>query len=117
QQLRNLCRGVFQHPAPSRPLRKLRSPMAISNGRNKRKLVADINVVPYIDVMLVLLIVFMITAPLLMQGVKVDLPNAPSNPLDEKDKEPLIVSVKADGTYYIDLGNGKNEEEILANIQ
>jgi len=91
--------------------------MAISNGRNKRKLVADINVVPYIDVMLVLLIVFMITAPLLMQGVKVDLPNAPSNPLDEKEKEPLIVSVKADGTYYIDLGNGKNEEEILANIQ
>lgn len=85
--------------------------------RNKRKLVADINVVPYIDVMLVLLIVFMITAPLLMQGVKVDLPKAPSNPLDEKEKEPLIVSVKADGSYYLDLGNGKNEPEALENIQ
>lgn len=91
--------------------------MASFKSNNKRKLVADINVVPYIDVMLVLLIVFMITAPLLMQGVKVDLPQAPSVPLEETDKEPLIVSVKADGTYYIDLGNGQNEPEELANIQ
>ncbi len=91
--------------------------MAVVRSRNKRRLVAEINVVPYIDVMLVLLIVFMITAPLLMQGVKVDLPQAPSVPLEETDKEPLIVSVKADGTYYIDLGNGQNEPEELANIQ
>ncbi|MCK9469466.1 MAG: protein TolR [Porticoccaceae bacterium] len=91
--------------------------MAVFKTRSKRKLVAEINVVPYIDVMLVLLIVFMITAPLLMQGVKVDLPQAPSVPLEETDKEPLIVSVKADGTYYIDLGNGQNEPEELANIQ
>jgi len=90
--------------------------MSVVRPRNKRKLVAEINVVPYIDVMLVLLIVFMITAPLLMQGVKVDLPQAPSVPLEETDKEPLIVSVKADGTYYIDLGNGQNEPEELANI-
>jgi len=91
--------------------------MAISRNKPKRKLVAEINVVPYIDVMLVLLIVFMITAPLLMQGVKVDLPEAPSNPLEEQEKEPLIVSVKADGTFYLDLGNGKNEEETLDKIQ
>ncbi len=91
--------------------------MASFKSNNKRKLVADINVVPYIDVMLVLLIVFMITAPLLMQGVQVELPKAPSTPLDEKDKDPLIVSIKADGTYYIDLGNGKNDEDTLANIQ
>lgn len=87
--------------------------MAISRRKGKRKLVAEINVVPYIDVMLVLLIVFMITAPLLMQGVKVELPQAPSEPLEEQEREPLIVSVKADGTYYIDLGNGKNEQEDL----
>lgn len=85
--------------------------------KNKRKLVAEINVVPYIDVMLVLLIVFMITAPLLMQGVKVDLPQAPSNPLEEQETEPLIVSVKADGTYYIDLGNNENAQDSLENIQ
>ncbi|MFA5494276.1 MAG: protein TolR [Porticoccaceae bacterium] len=91
--------------------------MAVVRTRNKRKLVAEINVVPYIDVMLVLLIVFMITAPLLMQGVKVELPQAPSTPLEETDQEPLIVSVKADGSYYMDLGNGKNEREELDVIQ
>ncbi|MDX1269397.1 MAG: protein TolR, partial [Oceanisphaera sp.] len=66
---------------------------------------SDINVVPYIDVMLVLLIVFMVTAPLLMQGVKVDLPDAPAEPVGEQDDEPLIVSVKADGQLYINLGD------------
>lgn len=91
--------------------------MAVVRTKSKRKLVAEINVVPYIDVMLVLLIVFMITAPLLMQGVKVDLPQAPSSPMDESDKEPLIVSVKADGTYHIDLGNEKNQEESLEVIR
>jgi biopolymer transport protein TolR len=84
--------------------------------RRKRRFVAEINVVPYIDVMLVLLIVFMITAPLLMQGVKVDLPKAPSSPLDDKAKDPLIVSIKADGSYYVDLGNGKNLQEPLLDI-
>lgn len=70
----------------------------------KKKPMAEINVVPYIDVMLVLLIVFMVTAPLLMQGVKVDLPQAPSEPMENKDDEPVIVSVKKDGSYYIKLG-------------
>lgn len=88
----------------------------MKHSRHKRRLVAEINVVPYIDVMLVLLIVFMVTAPLLMQGVKVELPQAPSAPLDDKDKEPLIVSVKADGSYYVDLGNGKNVQEALPSI-
>lgn len=84
--------------------------------KHRRKLVAEINVVPYIDVMLVLLIVFMVTAPLLMQGVKVELPQAPSAPLDDKDQEPLIVSIKEDGSYYLDLGNGKNTQEALPSI-
>jgi biopolymer transport protein TolR len=82
----------------------------------KKKPMAEINVVPYIDVMLVLLIVFMVTAPLLMQGVKVDLPDAPSTPLDDKDKEPLIVSVKADGSYYINLGKDDKKARPLQEI-
>jgi biopolymer transport protein TolR len=69
----------------------------------KRKPMAEINVVPYIDVMLVLLIIFMVTAPLLMQGVKVDLPKVDTAPVDAND-DPLIVSVKKDGSYFITLG-------------
>lgn len=84
--------------------------------RNKRKQMSDINVVPYIDVMLVLLVVFMVTAPLLMQGVKVELPDAPSKPLEEQDTEPLIVSVKKDGTYYVNLGKENETAVDLDNI-
>ncbi len=84
--------------------------------RNKRKLVAEINVVPYIDVTLVLLVVFMITAPLLLQGVKVELPDANSAPMDTKDQEPFIVSIKADGSYWIDV-KGKNQPQSLAIIK
>lgn len=90
--------------------------MSIKKTKHKRRLVAEINVVPYIDVMLVLLIVFMVTAPMLMQGVKVELPQAPSAPLDNQEQEPLIVSIKADGSYYLDLGNGKNVQEALPSI-
>ena len=70
--------------------------------KQKHKLVAEINVVPYIDVTLVLMVIFMITAPLLMQGVKVELPQANSSPMDSDDQEPFIVSIKSDGTYWID---------------
>jgi biopolymer transport protein TolR len=90
--------------------------LSIKKTKHKRRLVAEINVVPYIDVMLVLLIVFMVTAPMLMQGVKVELPQAPSAPLDNQEQEPLIVSVKVDGSYYLDLGNGKNIQEALPSI-
>ncbi|MAY36226.1 MAG: protein TolR [Spongiibacteraceae bacterium] len=68
---------------------------------------AEMNVVPYIDVMLVLLIVFMVTAPLLMQGVQVELPKAPAEPMGEQNDEPLIVSVKADGSLYINMGDAE----------
>ena len=88
----------------------------MKNKRAKRKLVAEINVVPYIDVTLVLLVVFMVTAPLLMQGVKVDLPSANSAPMDKKKLEPLIVSIKADGTYWIDE-NGTNIANSLSFIK
>ncbi len=72
--------------------------------RVRRRKVAEINVVPYIDVMLVLLIIFMVTAPLITQGVKVDLPQAEAEPLDKDTKTPLVASVDAQGKYYITLG-------------
>ncbi|WP_096462998.1 protein TolR [Sulfurifustis variabilis] len=61
---------------------------------------SEINVVPYIDVMLVLLVIFMITTPLLTEGVKVDLPQATTKPIDQKDKEPLVITIDSKGRYY-----------------
>ncbi len=84
--------------------------------KTKNKLVAEINVVPYIDVMLVLLVVFMITAPLLIQGVEVELPTTNSSPLNLSDNETLIVSIKADGSYWIDE-RGSNVADTLENIK
>ena len=84
----------------------------MSRKKKKRSLVAEINVVPYIDVTLVLMVIFMITAPLLMQGVKVDLPDSNSSPMEESDQEPFIVSIKSDGTYWIDE-KGKNSVKSL----
>ncbi|MBC8382072.1 MAG: biopolymer transport protein TolR [Porticoccaceae bacterium] len=84
--------------------------------RVKRKLVAEINVVPYIDVTLVLLVVFMITAPLLMQGVKVELPAANSAPMDTKEQEPFIVSIKSDGSYWVDQ-KGDNVATSLGDVK
>ena len=78
----------------------------------RRRPMSEINVVPYIDVMLVLLVIFMVTAPLMTQGIKVDLPEAASGPLEVDDNElMLVVSVKADGSYYMNLGD---EEEPVA---
>ena len=73
--------------------------------RKKRKPMADINVVPYIDVMLVLLIVFMVTAPLLNQGIEVELPQANNEPLEiDENLETLVVSLTSDGEYFLSLG-------------
>jgi biopolymer transport protein TolR len=77
--------------------------------RVRRRKVAEINVVPYIDVMLVLLIIFMVTAPLVTQGVKVDLPKADAEALDKDSKPPLVASVDAQGNYYLAVGTSKNE--------
>ena len=79
----------------------------MSGQRKKRKPMSEINVVPYIDVMLVLLIIFMVTAPMLMQGVKVDLPEASAKPVENQDSEPVIVSVDAAGKLYLNLGQEK----------
>ena len=69
----------------------------------RRRSISEINVVPYIDVMLVLLIIFMVTAPLLKQGVDVDLPTAPANPLDVDSPEPIVVTVDRQGLMYLNI--------------
>jgi biopolymer transport protein TolR len=84
--------------------------------RKRRRPVAEINVVPYIDVMLVLLIIFMVTAPLVTQGVKVDLPKADAKPLSKDSKTPLVASVKVDGTYYLTVGDSKEDALDLEQI-
>lgn len=84
--------------------------------RRRRKQVAEINVVPYIDVMLVLLIIFMITTPLITQGVKVDLPSADAQPLSKDSKTPLIASVDADGNYYLSVGDDKQKVLALSDV-
>lgn len=77
--------------------------------RKRRRPVSEINVVPYIDVMLVLLIIFMVTAPLITQGVKVDLPKADAQPLEEESKPPLVASVDAKGQYFLNVGDSQQE--------
>ncbi len=76
--------------------------MYVRYQRKRKKLMGEINVVPYIDVMLVLLVIFMITAPLLTQGVKVDLPQADAKPVDNPDQETLVVTVDKRGKYFLD---------------
>lgn len=71
---------------------------------------SDINVVPYIDVMLVLLVIFMVTAPILTQGVLVDLPKAPSEPISEHQEDPLVVTVRRDGALFVNLGIRKSTD-------
>ena len=72
---------------------------------------SEINVVPYIDVMLVLLVIFMATAPLLTQGVVVDLPEAPSEAIDSEQGDPLVVSMRRDGAIFMNLGMQDAEDE------
>ncbi len=78
--------------------------------KRRKKLMSEINVVPYIDVMLVLLVIFMITAPLLSQGVKVDLPKAAAQPVDSQDRETLVVTVDREGRYFLDDRRITSEE-------
>jgi biopolymer transport protein TolR len=85
----------------------------------KRKLMGEINVVPYIDVMLVLLIIFMVTAPLLTQGIEVDLPEAGAEPIESEPNEtPIVLSVDQEGNLYINIGDDEDapqsSQEIVA---
>ncbi len=82
--------------------------------RKKRRPMSEINVVPYIDVMLVLLIVFMITAPLLNQGIEVELPEANNEPLDlDENLETLVVTITSAGEYFLSLGATGEDRQSL----
>jgi biopolymer transport protein TolR len=88
--------------------------------KHRRRLMSEINVVPYIDVMLVLLVIFMVTAPLLQQGIKVDLPKAATEPLNvnQKDAEAMVLSIDTGGQLYLNTGARPDapltDSEILA---
>ena len=88
--------------------------------RQRRRPMSESNVVPYIDVMLVLLVIFMITAPLLTQGVKVELPQADSEPLPPEADDPLVVSINRQGELFVDVGEGSDRpltpETLLARV-
>lgn len=85
--------------------------------RPKRKPMSDINVVPYIDVMLVLLIIFMVTAPMLTQGIKVDLPQLEATDIElQANQEPMIVSVDANGAYYMEMSAVSDKAMELADL-
>ena len=80
-------------------------PYQMTPRRPKRKRMAEINVVPYIDVMLVLLVIFMITAPLLAEGIKVELPKTSASPIQQDQGEPIIVTVNRKGRYYLNVSD------------
>lgn len=77
--------------------------------RFRKRRIAEINVVPYIDVMLVLLIIFMVTAPLLTEGVQVELPQTFAKTMAKDQEEPVVVSVDGKGQYYINIGDNSDE--------
>ncbi len=92
----------------------------IRKERKKRKLNSEINVVPYIDVTLVLLVIFMVTAPMLTQGVSVELPQASAEPVDDQNEEPVILTVDQGGQYYINVGGDEqtplSAEEVAGRV-
>lgn len=93
--------------------------MAYFHERGKRAPLAEINVVPFIDVMLVLLVIFMITTPLLTQGVKVNLPQTTSKPISDDQKEPIIVTVDETGNYFLNISDKPSQavtERVLFNL-
>jgi biopolymer transport protein TolR len=86
--------------------------MAAAQPRRRRKLMGEINVVPYIDVMLVLLIIFMITAPLLAEGIKVELPKAGARPIPQemlKDSKPIVLTIDETGRLFLNYNKPESE--------
>ena len=82
----------------------------------RRNLISDINVVPYIDVMLVLLVIFMISAPLMVQGIQVNLPEASTEALPVKNNEPLIISIDQEGKIFLETESTKNQSLTLLEL-
>ena len=88
----------------------------MTNRSRPRRMMSDINVVPYIDVMLVLLVIFMITAPLITQGVKIDLPQAPAEVIQPSEQEPIVISINAVGETFIDVGENPDQPVVTTEL-
>ena len=84
--------------------------------KRRRNLISDINVVPYIDVMLVLLVIFMIAAPLMVQGISINLPEVSSDALPVEKSEPLIISIRSDGSFFLEIDATRNKALNLEEI-
>ena len=84
--------------------------MIMAYRRRRKKIIAEINIVPYIDVMLVLLVIFMITVPLLNQGIEIDLPQAAAEPLPPSELTTLVLEVNRQGDYYLHLAGEQAEQ-------
>lgn len=76
---------------------------------SRRKLAHEMNVVPYIDVMLVLLVIFMVTAPLMQPGIEVNLPEVGGETMSSEDNEPVTLYVDAQGRYFLDVGENQDQ--------
>jgi biopolymer transport protein TolR len=84
--------------------------------KRRRNLISDINVVPYIDVMLVLLVIFMVAAPLMVQGISINLPEVSSDALPVEKSEPLIISIRSDGSFFLEIDATRNKPLNLEEI-
>ena len=84
--------------------------------QRRRNLISDINVVPYIDVMLVLLVIFMVAAPLMVQGISINLPEVTSDALPVENLEPLIISIRSDGSFFLETDATRNKSLSLEEI-
>ena len=76
--------------------------------RDSKKFLAENNVIPYVDIMLVLLLIFMVTAPFLIQGIKIDLPQVDSAPIEDFENNSLTISIDSKGNYFLELDTFKN---------
>ena len=84
--------------------------------KRRRNLISDINVVPYIDVMFVLLVIFMVAAPLMVQGISINLPEVSSDALPVEKSEPLIISIRSDGSFFLEIDATRNKALNLEEI-
>ena len=85
--------------------------------KNPKKYLAEINVIPYVDIMLVLLLIFMVTAPFIIQGINVDLPKVDSAPIDDFENNSLTISINSSGKYYLELDTFKDQELTFERIE
>ena len=89
----------------------------LMRAKNPKKYLAEINVIPYVDIMLVLLLIFMVTAPFIIQGINVDLPKVDSAPIDDFENNSLTISINSSGKYYLELDTFKDQELTLEKIE